>query len=150
MKNLFNITIIAVVGFSLFGCAKLNKPSNSSISIYKSVMKLHVRDACNVKKHGVNQVLALAEKYNPVAVKDGVEFMRFGVTTSEYIHATKRAIKNGSKSAHLVTIKGKSGGVMPVAFTAWRSCAFAISALKQEQSVKKTWKLAVPGGGFKY
>lgn len=151
MKNLFSVTIALVVGFSLVGCSELAKPSaSSSQSVYKSVMKLDVRTACNVKKNGVKKVLALAEMYNPTAVEDNIEFMRFGVTTSEYIDATKKAIKDGSNIVHLVDTKGKKAGDVTVAFAAWRSCAFAISPLKQKVEAKSTWRLSVPGDGFKY
>ena len=150
MKNLFNISLALVVGFSLFGCAKLYNPSNQSESPYASVMKLHVRDACNVQKNGVNKVLALAQTYNPVDIKEGIEFMRFGVPTSEYIRATKQAIKDGSKTVQVYTRKGKKGGKFTVAFAAWRSCAFAVAALQQKVEAKSTWKLAMPGTGFKY
>lgn len=150
MKNLFNISIALVVGFSLFGCAKLFKPSSQTESPYVSVMKLNTRYACNVQKNGVNKVLALAEKYNPIDIQEGVEFMRFGVPTSEYIRATKQAIKDGSKTVQVYTRKGKKGGKFTVDYAAWRACAFAIAALQQKVQAKSTWKLAEPGVGFKY
>jgi uncharacterized protein YnzC (UPF0291/DUF896 family) len=150
MKNIFSVTIALVVGFSLFGCSELGKPSASSQSVYKNVMKIDVRTACNVQKNGVEKVLALAEEYNPTAVKDGVEFKRLGMTTSQYIDATKKALKDGSKTIDIVDKEGKKVGEESVAFGAWRSCAFAVSALKQKVEAKSTWRLAVPGDGFKY
>lgn len=150
MKNLFNISLALVVGFSLFGCAKLYKPSNHSESSYASVMKINTRYACDVQKNGVNKVLALAEKYNPIDIKKGIEFMRFDVPTSEYIRATKQAVKDGSKTVQVFTRKGKKGGKFTVAFAAYRSCAFAVEALKQHIQAQTTWKLAAPGYGLKY
>ena len=46
--------------------------------------------------------------------------------------------------------KKKKTGDATIEFASWRACAFAISALTQEESAKKDWKLASPTDGYKY
>jgi hypothetical protein len=147
MKNISSIAIATVLGFSLFGCSQ---PQPSAQQLRQSAAKLNVEDVCNVQKHGVQSVLAIAEKYNPIAIQDGVEFKRLGMTTAQYIAGTKEALKDGSKTVTLMNGKKKTKEKVSVEFAAWRSCAFSVSALRQEVDAKKTWRLAVPGDGFKY
>ena len=114
--------------------------------------KLDVKQACNVKANGLDAVLATAAKYNAEAVKLGVEFKRLGVTNSNYIKTTTEAAK--AKQKEVVLKYKKKGKVkthkMATDYAAWRSCSFAIRALQQQVEAESTWRLAVPGDGFKY
>ena len=92
-----------------------------------------------------------SEKYNKIAIEHGVEFMRFGMKNSQYIDASKEAIKSGAKEIELLDEKAKpTGEKVSIEFATWRACSFAISALTQEAQAKKTWKLASPSDGYKY
>ena len=77
--------------------------------------------------------------------------MRFGMKNSQYIDASKEAIKSGAKEIELVDEKAKpTGEKVSIEFATWRACSFAISALTQEAQAKKTWKLASPSDCYKY
>uniref|UniRef100_UPI004047AB95 hypothetical protein n=1 Tax=Aliarcobacter sp. TaxID=2321116 RepID=UPI004047AB95 len=114
------------------------------------ISNLDVKKECNVEANGIEKVLATATKYNEIAVKNKVEFMRLGMKASQYIEAVDAAIKSGSKNIDIVDVKKKKTGEVTVEFGAWRACSFAISALTQQEEGKKTWRLAVPGDGYKY
>ena len=114
------------------------------------ISKLDVKKECNVEANGVEKVLATATKYNEIAVKHNVEFMRLGMKASQYIEAVDAAIKSGAKTIDIVDDKKKKTGDVAVEYGAWRACSFAISALTQEEEAKKTWKLASPSDGYKY
>ena len=49
------------------------------------ISKLDVKKECNVETNGIEKVLATATKYNEIAVKNKVEFMRLGMKASQYI-----------------------------------------------------------------
>ena len=131
-------TISALVASGLVGA------SASEIS------KLDVKKECNVEANGVEKVLATATKYNEIAVKHNVEFMRLGMKASQYIEAVDAALKSGSKTIDIVDDKKKKTADATIEYGAWRACTFAISALTQEEEAKKTWKLASPSDGYKY
>lgn len=114
------------------------------------ISNLDVKKECNVEANGIDKVLATASKYNEIAVKNKVEFMRLGMKASQYIEAVDAAIKSGSKNIDIVDVKKKKTGEVTIEFGAWRACSFAISALTQQEEGKKTWRLAVPGDGYKY
>lgn len=114
------------------------------------ISKLDVKKECDVKANGVEKVIAIATKYNEIAVKHKVEFMRFGMKASQYIDAVNTSLKNGSKNIDIVDDKGKKTGETTIEFGAWRACSFAISALVQEEEAKTTWKLASPSDEYKY
>ena len=114
--------------------------------------KLDVKKVCDVKANGTAKVLEVAKKFNPEAVKLGVEFTRLGISNRAYIKYTEEAIKAKKKE---VVIKYKVKGEektkkFPTDFAAWRACVFAIRALAQVKEAEKTWRLAIPGDGFKY
>ena len=113
--------------------------------------KLDVQKECDVKANGVEKLIQTAEKYNKLAKDYKVEFMRLGMKASQYIDASKEALKNGDKEIAIVDDKGKATGEkVSLEFAAWRSCSFAISALTQMEEAKTTWKLASPSDGYKY
>ena len=114
------------------------------------ISKLDVKKECNVEVNGVEKVLATATKYNEIAIKNKVEFMRFGMKTSQYIEAVDAALKSGAKTIEIVDDKKKKTGDATIEFASWRACAFAISALTQDEEAKKTWRASVPGDGYKY
>jgi hypothetical protein len=114
------------------------------------ISKLDVKKECNVEANGVEKVLATAAKYNEIAVKHKVEFMRLGMKASQYIEAVDAALKSGAKTIDIVDDKKKKTGEETIEFGAWRACSFAISALTQEEEAKTTWKLASPSDGYKY
>jgi len=175
MKKLYSITIAAGLALALSGCAGNNastpsgdkdgdgvanisdqcpntlagtKVSKDGCKIYTSVLDLDVHKVCSVKDNGLESVLAIAKKYNPMAVKHQVEFMRFGASTTAYIKGAEAAIKSGSATAN---IKQKKKVVkMDTNYATWRACTFAVTALQQEAESGKNWRESVPGDGFKY
>ena len=114
------------------------------------ISKLDVKKECNVEANGVEKVLATASKYNEIAIKHNVEFMRLGMKASQYIEAVDAALKSGTKTIEIVDDKKKKTADATIEYGAWRACTFAISALTQEEEAKKTWKLASPSDGYKY
>ena len=115
------------------------------------ISNLDVKKECNVEANGIEKVIATAAKYNEMAVKNKIEFMRLGMKASQYIEATQEALKNGAKEIAIVDEKAKpTGEMVSLEFAAWRSCSFAISALTQMEDSKKNWKLASPSDGYKY
>lgn len=114
------------------------------------ISKLDVKKECNVETNGVEKVLATATKYNEIAIKHNVEFMRLGMKASQYIEAVDAALKSGAKTIDIVDDKKKKTADATIEYGAWRACTFAISALTQEEEAKKTWKLASPSDGYKY
>jgi hypothetical protein len=121
-------------------------------SLLEDAAKLDVKKVCDVKANGLAKVLNVAKKYNPEAIKLGIEFKRLGVKNREYIKYTDKAIKAKKKET---VIKYKSKGKektkkFATDYAAWRACTFAVRALQQKVEAEKTWRLAVPGDGFKY
>ncbi|BAK72567.1 MAG: hypothetical protein AB7S49_03775 [Arcobacter sp.] len=114
------------------------------------ISKLDVKKECNVQANGIEKVIETAAKYNEIAVKHKVEFMRLGMKASQYIDAVNSALKSGAKTIDIVDAKGKKTSEAPIEFAAWRACSFAISALTQEEEAKTTWKLASPSDEYKY
>ena len=114
--------------------------------------KLDVKKVCDVKANGAEKVIAIAEKFNPEAVKLQVEFKRLGITNRNYIKYTKEAIKAKKKEVDIKYKKKKEEKTkkFPLEYAAWRACTFAVRALQQVKEAEKTWRLAVPGDGFKY
>ncbi|MDY0052519.1 MAG: hypothetical protein RBR65_08255 [Aliarcobacter sp.] len=114
------------------------------------ISKLDVKKECNVEANGIEKVIATATKYNEIAVKNKVEFMRLGMKASQYIEAVNTAIKSGAKNIDIVDAKKKKTDEATIAFGAWRACSFAISAITQDEEAKKTWRTSIPGDGYKY
>ena len=137
-------TILKFATISALLASGLVNASASEIS------KLDVKKECNVEANGVEKVLATASKYNEIAIKNKVEFMRLGMKTSQYIEAVDAALKAGAKTIEIVDDKKKKTADATIEYGAWRACTFAISALTQEEEAKKTWKLASPSYGYKY
>ncbi len=136
MKNLLKITIAALAVCTL------------TTSSYAA----DVQKECNVKANGINSVIAAANKYNAMAKKQGLEFRRLNVNNTDLIKAVEAGIKSGAKEVNPMHFKGKkpSKTKLEINYAAARACSFAISALEQAKEAKNTWRLAIPGDGFKY
>ncbi len=141
MKKLISLTIASGLALALTGC--------TSQPTVAAAMKLDVKNVCNVEKNGIAKVLATAKAYNPIAVKKHHEFMRFGATTNAYIKGIEAAIKSGSKTAHVVG-KKKKIQKYDVKFATQRACTFAVRSVQLGEETKSTYKMVIPGSGFKY
>lgn len=130
------VTALSTLGLTTLGASEISK--------------LDVKKECNVQANGVEKVIATAAKYNEIAVKHKVEFMRLGMKASQYIDAVNKSLKSGSKTIDIVDAKGKKTEEATIEFGAWRACSFAISAVVQEEEAKTTWKMASPSDGYKY
>jgi hypothetical protein len=114
--------------------------------------KLDQREVCSVEKLGIEKVLANAKVYNASAIKEKVEFRRLNVNNSDLIKSVEEALKTGAKEVNPMHFKGKKRSKTKLAtdYAAHRACAFGLAALQQKHEAKSTWRLAVPGDGFKY
>ncbi len=127
--------------------------SFATAGLLEDAAKLDVKKVCDVKANGLEKVIAVAEKYNPEAIKLGVEFKRLGIKNREYIKYTKEAIKAKKKETvikYLDKKKKEQTKKFATDYAAWRACTFAVRALQQKVEAEKTWRLAVPGDGYKY
>jgi outer membrane biogenesis lipoprotein LolB len=145
MKKIYTLTIAAVATLALTGCTGSTAASYAGPT---DVTKVDAQKTCDVATNGVANVLAVAKHFNPEAQKRGVEFMRFGAPTSEYIRATEEALAAGSDMANVK--EKKETKKMKVDYTAWRACTFAVRAIQQDIESDAQWKEAVPGMGLKY
>lgn len=134
----FKIALISVLGIA---CVN---------SLAMDATKVDVKDVCDVKKQGINKVLETAIVYNKEAKAQDLEFMRLGMKTSQYISGVQEALKSDSKSVDIVDKKKKKTGSVSIEYAAWRACSFAIRPLQQAKEAETTWRLAVPGDGYKY
>ncbi len=136
MKKLINLTVAAT----------------AALALTTSLHAMDVKKECNVQANGINKVIASAKMYNDKAKKAGLEFRRLNVNNSDLIASVEDAIKIGAKEVNPMHFKGKkkSKTKLETSYAAWRACSFAISALTQAQEAKKTWRLAIPGDGYKY
>lgn len=139
MKKLMNITIATAAALTL------------TTSSYADNHKIDEVAMCDVKSNGIEKVLATAKKYNDEAKEKGLEFRRLEVNNTDLIISVEEAIKTGAKEVNPNTFKGKpSKTKLETNYAASRACKFAIAALTQAEEAKQTWKLFVPGDGFKY
>jgi hypothetical protein len=129
---------------------KIAVTASAVLTLTTSLQAMDVKKECNVTANGIKTVIANASKYNSMAKKQGLEFMRLGMKTSQYIDGVNASIKSGSKTVDILNKKKKKTGTVSTSYAAWRACSFAISALTQAQEAKTTWNLAVPGDGYKY
>lgn len=142
MKKLYNVVVATGVALALSGCVS-SEPSLSDL-------KLNEKQMC-ASSNGVTALLETAAKYNEIAKAHKVEFKRLGMTNTQYIDETNKAIAAKEKMVTLLDKKGKpTKNQVTVEYAAQRACKFAVSALTQAVDGKKTWRDAVPGDGFKY
>ncbi len=124
----------------------------STVALTTSLYAMDVKKECNVKANGIDKVIANAKMYNDKAKKAGLEFRRLNVNNSDLIASVEEALKTGAKEVNPMHFKGKkrSKTKLETSYAAWRACSFAISALTQADEAKNSWRLAVPGDGYKY
>jgi len=151
MKKLYTLAVSSAIALSLAGCAG----GTSSLSPADSV-KIDVKEVCSLEKLGVEGVLANAKIYNAAAIKEDVEFRRLNVNNSDLIASVEEALKTGAKTVNPLHFKSKPKKIkrsktkLKTDYAAWRACAFGLRALQQKHEAKSTWRLSVPGDGFKY
>ncbi len=148
MKRINQTIATLSLGLALTAAAT----AGDAMKMVDEAAKLDVKKVCDVKANGVAKVLAIAEKYNPAAVELGVEFKRLGIRNSVYIKGLKEAVKAKKPE---VTLKYKAKGkekkkTFKTDYAAWRACTFAVRALQQVKEADKTYRLAIPGDGFKF
>lgn len=146
MKKLYTLAISSAIALSIAGCAG----GSSSLSPSESV-KIDVKEVCSLEKLGIEGVLANAKAYNAAAIKEKVEFRRLGINNSDLIIAVEEGLKSGAKMVQPKNHKGKvDKQKFKIDYAAWRACAFGLRGLQQKHEAKSTWRLSVPGDGFKY
>jgi len=120
--------------------------SIASAGLVEDAAKLDVKKVCDVKANGADKVVAVAKKFNPEAVKLGVEFKRLGIKNREYVKAVQEAVKAKKKEVAIhYKKKGKEKTKkFPLDYAAWRTCTFAVRALQQVVEADKTWNTSVP------
>ena len=142
MKKIYTLALASTVAFTLLGCTG----NNMGTASIKEAASLDVRTVCNPSL-GSKALLATAKKFNPIAVKNHIEFMRFGVTTSAAIKATEEAMKAGKTEVAL--LKKKKYALTSVKDAAWRTCVFAIRPLQMAANTNG-YHDAIPGDKFTY
>lgn len=149
MKKITSI----LIGLTLSSTLATSVSANEVVTpMVEKAMKLDVKKVCDVKANGLEKVLAIAKEYNPEAIKLGVEFKRLGIRNSVYIKGLEKAIKDKSPK---VTLHYKSKGkekqkTFATDYATWRACTFALRALQQVKEAQDTYRLAIPGDGFKF
>jgi len=141
MKKL-TLKVLTSIALLASGLASANASDYSKIDVEK---------VCDVKANGIEKVIATAKQYNKIAIEKGLEFRRLTVNNSGLIESVEEAIKTKAKEVNPKTFKGKASKTkLETNFAAHRSCKFAIRALQQAEEAKSTWRLAIPGDGYKY
>ncbi len=143
MKKIYSVVAATGLAIALSGCG--NNASTPS-----TMDKQSERTLCDVQANGIEAVLDMAVKHNAIAKEHGVEFKRLGMTNTQYIDETKKALASGTKTIVLLNGKKPTKNSVTVEYAAQRACKFAISALTQEAEGKTNWRAAVPGDGFQY
>ena len=142
MKKLTTLIVTASIAAVISGCT--SQPSVATAT------KLDLNKVCSVEKSGIKSVITTAAEYNAIAKAEGVEFMRLGMTASQYIDAVDAGIKSGASTIEIVDKKKKVTGTMDINEAAQRACRFAVVALQQKDEAKILWKQSMPGVGIKY
>ena len=147
MRKIYTLALASTVALSLIGCTKqVEAPKAQTADLISVAAKLDVKTACNPTM-GAKALLATAKKFNPTAVKNEIEFMRFGVTNSAAIKATEEAMKAGKTEVAL--LKKKKYTLTSVNDAAWRTCVFAIRPLQMAANTEG-YHEAIPGDKFTY
>jgi phage host-nuclease inhibitor protein Gam len=148
MKTINRLVTILGLGAALSIAAAAEEVT----PMVEEAAKLDVKKVCDVKANGLEKVLAVAEKYNPEAIRLGVEFKRLGIRNSVYIKGLKEAIKAKKPE---VTLHYKKKGkektkTFKTDYADWRACTFAVRSLQQVKEAQKTYHMAIPGDGYKF
>ena len=153
MKKILNLSLVSVAAFALLtGCTTSKELGTASTGAENNkYSKIDVEKVCNVKTNGIEKVIASAKQYNVIAKKKGLEFRRLTVNNTDLIISVEEAIKTKAKMVNPKTFKGKKSKTkLETNFAAHRACKFAIRALQQAEEGKTSWRLAIPGDGYKY
>ena len=142
MRKIYTLALASTVALTLLGCAGNNMGAGS----IKEAASLDVKTACNPSM-GAKALLAVAKKFNPIAVKNELEFKRFKVTNSKAIIATEEAMKAGKTEVAL--LKKHKYTLTSVKDAAWRTCVFAIRPLQMAANTDG-YHDAIPGDKFTY
>lgn len=146
MKKIYTLAITSAIALSLAGCAG----GSSSLSPADAA-KLDPNKVCSVKDNGIETVIANAKAYNAAAKKAGLEFRRLGVNNSALIAAVEEAMKTGAKEVQPMTVKKKKfKPAIETNYAAERACKFGLAPLRQAHDAESSYRLAIPGDGFKY
>ena len=152
MKKLYTLAITSAIALSLAGCA-----GGSNGLSPADAAQMDPNKVCNITKdNSIEQVLANAKAYNASAIKEGVEYRRLNVNNSALIASVEDALKTGAKTVNPLHFKSKAKKIkksktkLPTTYAAERACKFGLRALQQKEEAKSTWRLAVPGDGYKY
>ena len=148
MKKMNKIMTTLSLGVAL----SVASVAGNAQKMVEEAAKLDVKKVCDVKANGLEKVVAVAAKYNPAAIELGVEFKRLGIRNKVYIKGLQEAVKAKKKE---VTLHYKKKGkdkkkTFKTDYAAWRACTFAVRSLQQVKEADKTWRLAVPGDGYKF
>lgn len=144
-KKLITLAIVSTTIISSTAYATTAKLS------LKSATKVDLEKQCSVKTVGIKKVIATAKMYNNLAKEKGLEFRRLKVNNTALIISVEEAIKTGAKEVNPKDFKGKNSKTkLETNYAAQRACKFAITALTQAYEAKTSWRLAVPGDGYKY
>ena len=81
----------------------------------------------------------------------GTPYANYAMSNADLIIAVEEAIKTGAKEVNPKDFKGKNSKTkLSTEYAAHRACTFGLSALQQKAEGKSTWRLAIPGDGYKY
>lgn len=159
MKTIYKVAIASAIALSLTGCAESSAPTPAAAAKLDltpaAAAKLDQKEVCNVDKLGIAKVIANAKMYNDIAIKEGVEYRRLNVNNRDLIKAVEEGISKGAKEVNPLHFKSKPNKVkksktkLEINYAAHRACAFGLNALQNKHEGKSTWRLAVPGDGFK-
>lgn len=147
MKKIYSLVTASALALSIAGCSG---GSSSNMALEKA-FNTDENEVCNVKKLGIEKVIANAKTYNDEAIKEKVEYRRLEVNNSDLIIAVEEAIKSGKKEVNPKTFKGKpSKTKLETNFAAERACKFGLNALQNKFEAKSTWRYGVPGDKYNY
>jgi len=148
MKKLTTLIATAGIAALLSGCTSQPSIANAA--------KLDLNKVCSVEVSGIENVIKTAKEYNDIAIANNLEFRRLNVNNSALIASVEEAIKTGAKTVNPLHHKSKPDKIkksktkLETNYAAERACRFAVVALDQAVEAKETWRLSVPGDGFKY
>jgi hypothetical protein len=166
MKKIYLLSVAVMATFLITGCTSSSQnvapmekrplsiqQINDEVATKVSMLSLETdgRVICSIEKNGIQNVIQIAKVFNQAAISKGLEFRRLGVNNSGLIASVEEAIKTGETEVNPKDFKGKpSKTKLETNYAAERACKFALSALQQAHEAKSTWRLAIPGDGFKY
>ena len=152
MKKLYTLAITSAIALSLAGCT-----AGSNGLSPADAAKIDPIKVCNITAdNSIEQVLANAKAYNAAAIKEGVEFRRLNVNNSALIASVEEALKTGAKTVNPLHFKSKPKKIkksktkLATTYAAERACKFGLAALTQKHEAESTYRLAIPGDGYKY